>query len=198
MWIMIGSFAMEKGQRQIEVAPGAGGGQAVADAVMVIRGEMAVPPEADASEGTFAGSSAERSTAERSTDSRRVSRFSGKDIVRQAKRHTGDTYRYATCTRSEKSCTCLTKVAVQPFGHRMGMTEAGQWRYSGSRRIDKSRVRPGDEVFFKEDGANSITHVGIYSGNGYLVHASRYFKKVVNSEMRYLSGYSGAKRFKSR
>jgi cell wall-associated NlpC family hydrolase len=189
MWIKIGAFAMQKGQRHIEVAPG-DDGLAVADAVMVIRGEMALPPDME-----LAGTSMERSGT---TDSKSVSRFSGRDVVRQAKRHMGDRYRYATCTRSLKSCTCLTKKAVKPFGHRMGMTEAGQWKYSGSRRVDKPRVRPGDEVFFKEGGGSRITHVGIYSGNGYLVHASTYFGKVVNSQMKYLRGYSGAKRFKSR
>ncbi len=188
MWIMIGSYAMEKGERYVQVAPGEGGGQAVADAVMVIRGEMAIP-----SEGAFAGSSTDRSI-----ESKSISRFSGRDIVRKAKRHRGDRYGYATCTRRVKSCTCLTKVAVKPFGHRMGMTEAGQLRYSGSRQVDKSRVRPGDEVFFKEGRSRYSTHVGIYSGNGYLVHASSYFNKVINSKMRYISGYSGAKRFKSR
>ena len=186
MWIKIGSYAMEKGERYVQVAPGKDG-QAVADAVMVIRGEMAMPPEYG--EMTTSGG---RSTT---TDSRRITRFSGRDVVRQAKRHIGDRYKYAPCPSSLKRCTCVTKVAVRPFGHKMPMTEAGQWRYDGSRRVAKKAV--GDEVFLKPGGAG-ITHVGIYSGNGHLVHASTYFDKVVNSEMKYLRGYSGAKRFRSR
>ena len=187
MWIKIGAFAMQKGQRYVEVAPGKSG-LAVADAIMVIRGEMALPPDME-----LAGTSMERSGT---TDSKSISRFSGRDVVRQAKRHIGDRYRYATCTQTLKSCTCLTKMAVKPFGHRLPMTESGQWEYSGSSKVSKKR--PGDEVFFKEGGGSRITHVGIYSGNGYLVHASTYFNKVVNSKMQYLKGYSGAKRFKSR
>ena len=189
MWIKIGAFAMQKGQRYIEVSPG-DDGRAVADAVTVIRGEMALPPDME-----IAGTSMERSGT---TDSKSISRFSGRDVVRQAKRHIGDRYGYATCTRSVKSCTCLTRVAVKPFGHKMPMTESGQWKYDGSRKVSVSNRRPGDEVFFKEGGGSRITHVGIYSGNGYLVHASTYFDKVVNSEMQYLKGLSGAKRFKSR
>ena len=187
MWIKIGAFAMQKGQRYVEVAPG-DGGLAVADAIMVIRGEMALPPDME-----LAGTSMERSGT---TDSKSISRFSGRDIVRKAKRHIGDRYRYSTCTRSLKSCTCLTKMAVKPFGHKLPMTESGQWKYDRSRKVSKKR--PGDEVFFKEGGGSRITHVGIYSGNGHLVHASTYFGKVVNSEMKYLKGYSGAKRFRSR
>ncbi len=189
MWVKIGNFAMEQGPRSVQVAAkSVDGGQVVADAVAVVRGEAAPP------EDQTMTASGERSTA---TDSKRVSKFSGRDVVRQARRHIGDKYRYGTCTRSTKSCTCLTKLAVQPFGHRMGMTESGQWKYNGSRRIAKSSLRPGDEVFFKEYG-NSITHVGIYSGNGRIVHASKFFNRVVEKEMKYIKGYFGAKRFKSR
>jgi cell wall-associated NlpC family hydrolase len=54
-------------------------------------------------------------------------------------------------------------------------------------------------VFFKEGGRRrGITHVGIYSGRGNLVHASAYFGKVVESKMRYVRGYSGAKRLRPR
>ncbi len=188
MWVKIGTYSMKKGQRSIQVAPrSAGGGRVVADAVAVIRGEAAPPEEQKAT------SSGERMTT---TDSKAVSRFTGGDVVRQARRHIGDRYRYGTCTTTIKSCTCLTRMAVQPFGHRMGMTEGGQWNYSGSVQIAKSRLLPGDEVFFKEGGSRYITHVGIYSGNGRMVHASSYWGSVVEKEMKYVSGYFGVKRFK--
>jgi cell wall-associated NlpC family hydrolase len=79
----------------------------------------------------------------------------------------------------------------------MPLTERGQWLYDRSRWVAKSNLRPGDEVFFNEGGGSRITHVGIYSGNGYIVHASSYFGKVVESKMSYIRGYSAAKRFKS-
>ena len=190
MWVKIGNFAMEEGQRSVQVAArSVRGGQIVADAVAVVRGEAA-PPE----DQTITASGGRSTT----TDSRSLERFSGRDVVRQARRHLGDKYRYATCSRSTKSCTCMTKMAVKPFGHKMPLTESGQWQYDRSRRIDRSNLRPGDEVFFKEGGSNRITHVGIYSGNGRIVHASSYFGKVVEKEMKYIDGYSGAKRFKSR
>ncbi len=78
----------------------------------------------------------------------------------------------------------------------MGMGEAQQWQYRRSTRIPKSRLRPGDEVFFKENGPRGrITHVGVYSGNGRIIHASLYWGKVVEKEMKYINGYFGAKRF---
>ena len=124
---------------------------------------------------------------------------SGKDVVRAAKRYIGTRYRYKTCTASRMSCTCLTKKTFAKFGHNLPLTEGGQWNYEPSRKIAKSDLRPGDIVFFKENGpSNPITHVGIYSGRGNLVHASRYFRKVVESKMKYIDGYSGAIRVRPR
>ena len=189
MWVKLGTYAMEEGQGAVQVAAkSTDGGQVFADAVALVRGEAA-PPE----DQTVTAS------GERVVDSKSLKRFSGRDVVRQARRHLGDRYRFGTCTKKLKSCTCLTKMAVRPFGHRMGMTENGQWKYSRSRKIPKSNLRPGDEVFFKENGPSGpITHVGIYSGNGRIVHASSYWGKVVEKEMKYINGYFGAKRFKSR
>jgi cell wall-associated NlpC family hydrolase len=86
------------------------------------------------------------------------------------------------------------------FGHKLPMSEAGQWKYKGgARKVAKSQLRPGDLVFFQEGGRKrGITHVGIYAGKGNLVHASAYFGKVVESKMKYIKGYSGAKRLKLR
>jgi cell wall-associated NlpC family hydrolase len=172
MWVKVGTYALEKGQRQVAIA--------------VVRGEAAPPEE---QQGATA-------SGERATTGSKAARFTGNDIVRQARRHLGDRYRYSTCTNTVKSCTCLTKMAVLPFRHRMSLTESGQWNYRHSVRVPKSQLRPGDEVFFKEGGSRYITHVGIYSGNGRIVHASSYFGRVVEKEMKYVSGYFGAKRFK--
>jgi cell wall-associated NlpC family hydrolase len=63
----------------------------------------------------------------------------------------------------------------------------------------QGRPPPGDLVFFKEAGwSRPITHVGIYSGRENLVHASNFFGKVVESKMRYMRGYYGAKRIRWR
>jgi cell wall-associated NlpC family hydrolase len=189
MWIKLGDFEMKKGERTVQVSP-SGDAAVVADAVAIVRG-AAPPPE----ETTFSaeGGDTLRTTATRSA-------ANGRDIVRVAKRYIGTSYRYATCTRSAMSCTCETKKAVAPFGHRFPMTELGQWRYEPSRQIrNKSNLKPGDIVFFREPYPPSgIDHVGVYSGGGNLVHSSSYFNKVVESQMKYIKGYTGAIRVNPR
>ena len=122
-------------------------------------------------------------------------RASGSDVVRAAKRYIGTKYGYGACSGRRMSCTCLTKKVFAKFRHKLSLSERGQWNYKRGRKVAKSALQPGDIVFFKEGGRKrGITHVGIYSGGGNLVHASAYFGKVVESKMRYIKGYSGAKR----
>lgn len=60
----------------------------------------------------------------------------------------------------------------------------GMWRYGPPQR--------GDVVGFSEDYSGYITHVGIYAGNGYVLHASTYYGRVVESPMGYIPGFWGA------
>jgi len=194
-WVKLGQYEMKKGDRYaVQVAPGSGEeGTAVADAVAVVRGVTSAPPE-DSYEGGDEGS----------LSTLRISSAddgpNGRDVVRRARSFSGIQYRYATCTVSRMSCTCLTRKSYKKFGVYLPMSEAKQWKFSRGRRIEhRSNLRPGDHVFFKENGRrNGITHVGVYSGNGNIVQASSYFGKVVESKIRYIDGYHGAKRYRLR
>jgi len=187
MWIKLGAFEMKKGERTIRVVP-SGDANVVADAVAIVRGGQT--PIYEEATGSAEGGDTFRAAA--------TSTATGADIVRSARRFLGTRYRYATCTTTLMSCTCETKRAVAPFGHRFPMTENGQWNYEPSRKFrSASYLRPGDIVFFRE-GGGAITHVGVYSGRGYLVHASSYFGKVVESKIRYIRGYTGAIRVNPR
>ena len=174
MWIKLGEYEMAAGESYaIQVAPDSvSGGHVVADAVAVVRGVLTPPPE----DGTIdvAGG-----------------KPTGRDVVRVARRYIGTDYKWGTCTDRQMSCACLTKKVFAKFGQKLPFSEDKQWRYG---RKD-SPPRPGDLVFFKEHGKRGgITHVGIYSGDGKLVHASAYFDKVVESQMKYIKGYIGARK----
>jgi cell wall-associated NlpC family hydrolase len=189
IWIKLGTYAMEEGERFIQVSPPdtPEDGNAVADAVAVVRGDITAPPDEPGTTTSRSGGGTYSTSSMRNP--------TGRDVVRVAKKWLGVRYRWGTCTRRRMSCTCETRKTYLRFGHKLPMSEGGQWRYDRSRKIPKSRLRIGDEVFFKE-GGGGITHVGIYSGNGYVVHASSYFRKVVESKMRFIRGYFGAKRYR--
>ncbi len=69
----------------------------------------------------------------------------------------------------------------------------------GTRIKKKSNLKPGDLVFLDENRNGRLQpwdHVGIYSGNGNLIHAPGYFGEVVESEMKKIKGYWGARRIR--
>ena len=92
------------------------------------------------------------------------------EIVSYAQRFTGVRYVWGGTTTSGFDCSGLTQYSYRnSAGITIPRTAAAQ--YSASKKISQSEARPGDLVFFSGNG-RSITHVGIYAGNGYMTHAS--------------------------
>ncbi|HEU4848588.1 MAG TPA: NlpC/P60 family protein, partial [Rubrobacteraceae bacterium] len=84
------------------------------------------------------------------------------------------------------------------FGRSLPDNPPSQWR-RGMRVKKKANLRPGDLVFFDENRNGKLQpwdHVGIYSGHRNLIHASSFFGRVVESKMKYIHGYWGARRLK--
>jgi cell wall-associated NlpC family hydrolase len=115
------------------------------------------------------------------------------DVIWVARRYIGTDYGWYSCTRRHMNCSCLIKKVFAKFGYDLPWWDDMQWKVG--RRVSRSHLRPGDLVFFEELGPRKgITHVGIYSGYGYLIHASAYNDEVVETEMKYIRGYKGARR----
>ena len=193
-WVRIGRYELREGDDYgVEISRDTEGeGNVVADAVKVstISAYEDEPPSEAPDEET---SSPEESTVSVSAERRASGGTSaGSAVVKKAKTFLGTRYRYATCTSTLMSCTCLTEKSFAPFGYDLPMTEEAQVRYG--RSVSKAELRPGDLVYFREGAGSDITHVGIYSKPGYIVHASGYFGKVVESKMEYIRGYAGARR----
>jgi cell wall-associated NlpC family hydrolase len=185
MWVRLGSYDMDAGDSYaVQVSrTSEGDGQVLADAVMILSGEQADPGAVAGAEISVAGG-----------------RDSGRDVVRVARRHIGTSYVRSPPKRCKayrkEDCSCHTKLVFKKFGRRLVDNPPDQWR-RGRRIADKSDLRPGDLVFFDENKNGKLQpwdHVGIYSGNGYLIHASSYFGRVVESKMRYIHGFWGARR----
>lgn len=69
-------------------------------------------------------------------------------------------------------CSGLTLAAWRRAGVSLPHNAARQ--YGATARLDRSQARPGDLVFFY----NRISHVGVYIGNGMMIHAPEYGERV--------------------
>lgn len=192
-WTEIGVFELREGKRSLLQAPQAPFGEnpAVAGSVKVESGQETLglvedePPEEAEGSSNYGTMGAASSTPR------------NKLAVKRARNHIGTRYRLsppAPCKAYEvEDCSCHTGLVFKKWRN-LPDSPTKQWQ-QGKRVYKKSNLRAGDLVFFKENGRkNPITHVGIYSGKGNLIHASSYFGKVVESKMKYINGYYGAKR----
>jgi cell wall-associated NlpC family hydrolase len=191
-WIKIGDYQMEAGDGYaIQISPD--GGAVVADAVAVVRGAFASPPYGEQA----SGEQLYRASGTRNDG------INGRDVIRLARKHIGTRYRESPphpCRAYRKEdCSCHTRVVFKRFDRHLPDNPVRQWK-KGT-RVSKSHLRKGDLVFFDENRNGKLQpwdHVGIYSGGGWVVHASGYFNKVVESRMKYIRGYWGAKRIRPR
>jgi hypothetical protein len=71
-------------------------------------------------------------------------------------------------------CSGFTQFIYRVCGIDLPRSSAAQAQVGRlvARRLDLSRLRPGDLLFFRE-GGRAVGHVGLYLGEGKMVHASR-------------------------
>lgn len=78
-------------------------------------------------------------------------------------------------------CSGLVTYVLGTFGISVTRNASGQYRDNGV-HINSSDLVPGDLVFFSSNG-RSVTHVGIYIGDGNYVHASTSRVGVIISDL---------------
>lgn len=88
-------------------------------------------------------------------------------IVHNANALLGTPYRYGGSRADGLDCSGLVQLAYTRAGVRVPRDTIAQFRAG----IAQSRLRPGDLVFYRIDSPE-ISHVGIYVGNGEMIHAS--------------------------
>jgi len=95
----------------------------------------------------------------------------GQQIADYAVSYVGHNYVWGGSSPSTGfDCSGLVTYVLRQFGIRVTRSASGQYRDNGT-HIDRSELVPGDLVFFSTNG-HSVTHVGIYIGDGRFVHAS--------------------------
>ena len=83
-------------------------------------------------------------------------------------------------------CSGFTSLVYQEFGVYLPDDPASQYSYGYP-----SGAGAGDLVFFDEAGYG-ISHVGIATGHGTVIHASTYYGAVVETPLYDVPGYVGA------
>lgn len=91
----------------------------------------------------------------------------GQAIVNTAKQYLGVRYVYGGTSPSGFDCSGFVKYVLSKNGISVSRTSASQAREG--KAVSFSEMQPGDLIFFAKSGR--VHHVGIYVGNGQMIHA---------------------------
>lgn len=86
--------------------------------------------------------------------------------VQYALAQVGDSYVYGSAGPSAFDCSGLTMMAWSQAG--VGLPHSSTAQMSSGSRVSSDALQPGDLVFYY----SPVSHVGIYIGNGQIVHAA--------------------------
>lgn len=80
-------------------------------------------------------------------------------------------------------CSGFTCYVYAAFGYSLSRTPQGQYTSAG-KEIGMEQIQPGDIICYSSNGS-TCTHVGLYIGNGQIVHAANSRKGVITSNYDY-------------
>jgi len=87
----------------------------------------------------------------------------------------GAPYRYRGSSTRGFDCSGLVYFSFREAGIRVPRTTNSQLRHACP--VPLSHLQPGDLSFFRQ-GSRLVTHVGIYAGDGWFIHAPSRGKRV--------------------
>ena len=127
------------------------------------------------------------STETSTTDTVTDGSSKGATALAFAKSQLGKPYRYASAGPNAYDCSGLTSAAWSKVG--VSLPRTSQSQIGVGRSVSKSELQPGDLVFYY----SGISHVGLYAGNGQIVHAPRPGKSVEYASVDSMP-FAGARR----
>ncbi len=92
---------------------------------------------------------------------------------------------------SGTDCSGFTCYIYADFGYSLSRTPEGQWNSNG-REITADEIQPGDIVCYSSKGSK-CTHVGLYIGDGQIIHSANSRKGVIISNIYYDNTFIGIK-----
>jgi len=140
----------------------------------------------------------------------------GLDIVEEARTHLGEKYVWGAAGDGKFDCSGLVWIVYKKVGEKYGLDVGGRTSAdmmgknfgekidcdSGSNKLcslDINKFVPGDVLFFdtRKNRGGHATHVGIYAGDGKMVHAKGSSYGIVEQELEgssYMNSYLGSVR----
>lgn len=119
----------------------------------------------------------------------------GEKIVAKAKEYLGCRYVWGGMSVSGFDCSGFVNYVYKQYDYTMNRVAQSIYSNDGV-SVEKENLQPGDLVFFGYSGT-SVSHVGMYIGDGQMIHASSSEGKVVTTDLSgnyYTNMYVGAKR----
>ena len=116
-------------------------------------------------------------------------------VVQAAYRNVGARYVWGASRPGAFDCSGFTMFVMRQFGVSLPHSSGAQFRMG--RSVSRSNLQAGDLVFFSSGTRGVIGHVGLYIGNGRMIHASTPSTGVIVSSIneRYFAArYLGARR----
>lgn len=111
--------------------------------------------------------------AQRASDPLTFGEFSspsaGERIVQIAEQYLGIPYVYGGTTPAGFDCSGFTSFVFSQMGYNLYRSSYQQ--INNGIPVSKSELQPGDLLLFKKKDANRIHHVGIYVGDGMMIHS---------------------------
>lgn len=92
----------------------------------------------------------------------------GNEVVERAEQYIGTPYRSGGTTTNGVDCSGLTFAVYRAVGVKLPRSSDEQVRIGEP--VSRDHLAPGDLIFFGSQ--SSISHVGIYAGDGEFIHAS--------------------------
>ena len=162
--------------------------------------------DADSGSSDSSSSSASTSTADGAQIS--SSKTIGQDVANDAAKYIGNRYVYGgTSLENGIDCSGFVQQLYAKHGY-TGLIHHAASQFTDSKHGSTIKggtykdLKPGDAMYFSTNGqASGIHHVGIYVGNGHMIHAQSTKTGIVDTDLskatKYQQEYIGAKRFGS-
>ncbi|WP_332646631.1 NlpC/P60 family protein [Lysinibacillus sp. 54212] len=119
------------------------------------------------------------------------------DIISEAKRYVGLPYLWAGVSSWGYDCSGILYAVFREHG--IMIPRDSFYQATKGTKVAKKNLKPGDLVFFAYNGGTGkVYHVGLYIGDGQMLHAPHYAAKVRIEKLDqgvYKKNYAGARRY---